>query len=223
MRPRVVVGIVARYSLIVFVVAAMLLPFYWMAASSLKQPAELFAWPPRLVPSSLSLAFYEKIWRATLFQQHAVNSLVIALTTTAVSLVIGTLGAYSLSRFRYPGRRLVGRLVLFSYMFPSILLVIPLFILMKHLNLINTHVGLVVAYTTFLLPFILWLLKGFFDTLPIDIEEAAMVDGCGRLEALYHIVLPLASPGVAAAAMVAFLSAWNEYLLAAVFKSWTTG
>lgn len=216
-RRRLIFYTCARYSITMSIVAVMLFPLYWMVVSSLKPAAELFAWPPQLTPAHPSLFFYRKIMSATLFSEYGTNSLFIALATTTLSLILGTLGAYSLSRFRYPGRHTLGRLVLFTYMFPSTLLVIPLFVLMTRLQLVNSHAGLIISYTTFLLPFILWLLKGFFDGLPMDMEEAALVDGCNRLQALHHIVLPLAAPGVAAASMVAFLSAWNEYLFASVF------
>jgi multiple sugar transport system permease protein len=209
-------GALATHLLVLAVLLLFLFPFYWMAISGLKSPDELFTFPPTLVPRSWSLDFYARVLAATGFVRLAVNSLIVALATTALAILLGAMGAYSITRFRYPGRRFIARMVLFIYMFPPILLIIPLFYIFRTLLLLDTYVGLILANTTFALPFCLWLLMAFFRTIPEEIESAALVDGAGRIEVLWRIVVPLAAPGLAAAAVFAFISAWNEYLFALV-------
>ena len=204
------------YVTVILVVLCFLFPFYWMTISGFKHPDDLFRLPPALVPIRWSVEFYRRVLTAKAFGNLALNSLLIALTSTALSVTVGTLGAYSITRFKYWGRTFISQMVLFVYMFPAILLVIPLFFIFKNLGLVNTYAGLIMAETTFALPFCLWLLIAFFRTIPEDIESAAMVDGCERLEVLWRIVIPLAAPGIAAAAVFAFISTWNEYLFAMV-------
>ena len=205
-------GRVGVYVLVVAMLLLFLFPFYWMAISGMKASDELFTAPPTLIPEHWSLDFYTRVVNATGFGRLLLNSLIVALATTALAITLGALGAYSITRFRYPGRRIISRMVLFIYMFPPILLIIPLFFIFRTLGLLDTYVGLILANTTFALPFCLWLLIAFFRTIPEEIESAAMVDGAGRLQVLWRIVLPLAAPGMAAAAVFAFISAWNEYL-----------
>lgn len=201
------------YLLVALMLVVVLFPFYWMAISGLKPPDQLFVYPPVIIPSSVSLTFFARVLTVTGFWRLAINSLIVAAATTLLAVTLGALGAYSITRFRYPGRTLFSRGVLFVYMFPPILLVIPLFFIFRTLGLLDTYVGLVLADTTFALPFCLWLLIAFFRTIPEEIESAALVDGCGRISVLWRIVAPLAAPGLAAAAVFSFISAWNEYLL----------
>ncbi len=197
---------------VLVVMVVVLFPFYWMAISGFKQPDKLFQTPPMLIPIPASTEFYRRVLRAESFFRLALNSLIVALCTTGLALFLATLGAYSITRFRYVGRELIGQLVLFVYMFPAILLVIPLFFIFRGLHLVDTYLGLILAETTFALPFCLWLLIAFFRTIPEEIESAALVDGCERLNVLWRIIVPLAAPGLAAAAVFSFISAWNDYL-----------
>ncbi|MEZ4870469.1 MAG: carbohydrate ABC transporter permease [Caldilineaceae bacterium] len=207
---------VLLYVVIAGVLAIFLFPFYWMAISGFRTPDTLFSSEPTLWPTEFSLEFYDRVMRGTSFWQYTLNSLYIAVASTALSLVVGTLGAYSVTRFDYFARRFVARTFLFIYMFPPILLVIPLFFIFKNLGLVDSYLGLILAYTTFSLPVILWLLSAFFRTIPEEIEEAGRVDGAGRMGVFFRIVLPLAAPGLAAASVFAFLTAWNEYLFASI-------
>ena len=136
------------------------------------------------------------------------------LLSTAIALAVGILGAYALARFRVRGKEAYGRLVLLAYMFPGALLVIPLLLLFRQLGLTNSHLGLSLAYLTFALPFVMWVMRDFFASVPVDLEEAALIDGATRLGALWDVVLPQAVPGIIATGIFAFLFAWNEYLFA---------
>jgi len=205
-------GRILLYLAVLIVMLIVLFPFYWMAISGFKSPDALFQTPPMLVPIPWSTEFYQRVLKAQSFFRLALNSLIVALSATGLSVFFATLGAYSITRFRYLGRDLVAQLVLFVYMFPAILLVIPLFFIFRSLHLVDTYLGLILAETTFALPFCLWLLIAFFRTIPEEIESAALVDGCERLNVLWRIVVPLAAPGLAAAAVFSFISAWNDYL-----------
>jgi len=207
---------VLLYVLLAAVLAVFLFPFYWMAISGFRAPDALFTSEPTFWPTESSLEFYMRVMRGTSFWRYTLNSLFVALTSTLLALTVGTFGAYSVTRFDYFGRRFLSRTFLFIYMFPPILLVIPLFFIFKNLGLVNTYAGLILAYTTFSLPVILWLLSAFFRTIPEEIEEAGLVDGAGRMAVFFRIVLPLAAPGLAAASVFAFLSSWNEYLFASI-------
>ena len=136
-----------------------------------------------------------------------------------VSVTIATLGAYSLARLRFPGSEVLGRFVLLTYTIPSVLLLIPLFKIVVTLNLANNLIALVITYTTFSVPFCLWLLRSYFQSLPRDLEDAAMVDGASRLGALFRVILPLSVPGIVATGLFAFILAWNEFLFALVFTT----
>jgi ABC-type glycerol-3-phosphate transport system permease component len=205
------------YALLCGLVAVVLFPFYWMVVSSFKTDQELFELTPTLVPRTPSLGFYERLMVGTPFVRYFLNSTIVALTTTAIVIVVATLAAYSLARFQFRGREPFALSMLVGQMFPSVLLAIPLFVMLSSLQLLNSYTGLVMAYITFALPFCTWMLRGYFMTVPLDLEEAAMIDGATRLGAMTRITLPLAAPGIAATAILGFLLAWNEYLFAAVF------
>src|SRR5262249_39110672 len=153
----------------------------------------------------------------TSFTMYFFNSTLVAVGATVLSVVVGSLGAYSLTRFRYAGMSTFANSVLLAYMAPSILLVIPLFLVIIKLCLVDTRFGLVVADTTFTLPVSLWFMRSYFRAIPIELEEAAMLDGASRLRALVSITMPLASPGAFSVGLFVFAHAWNEFLFALVF------
>ncbi len=153
------------------------------------------------------------------FLRFALNSLIVATATTVIAITVSTLGAYSLARLRFPGSEQLGRFVLLTYTVPSVLLLIPLFKVVVALNLSNTLISLIITYTTFAVPFCLWLLRSYFQSMPRELEEAAMVDGASRLGALFRIILPLSIPGIVATALFAFILSWNEFLFALVFTT----
>jgi len=207
------------YVLVAVLLAFVGFPLYWMTLTSLKPQTEIFRVPPTWMPGDWTVEHYFALFRLTDFGQLFVNSLKVCLLSTAMALVVGILGAYALARFRVRGKEAYGRMVLLAYMFPGALLVIPLLLLFRKFELTNTHFGLALAYLTFALPFVMWVMRDFFASVPIELEEAALIDGASRLGALWDVVLPQAVPGIIATGIFAFLFAWNEYLFALTLVS----
>jgi ABC-type glycerol-3-phosphate transport system permease component len=191
-------------------------PLFWMLSTSLKPSSEIFATPPRLVPAHPTLENFARLFTDTSFVTFFRNSAMVSLATVALTLTISALGAYGLTRFTFRGRDQVAGLILMTYMFAPIMIIIPFYILVKQLGLANTRLALVLSYTTFCLPFCLWLLRAFFQSIPLELEEAALVDGAHRGKAVWYVVLPLALPGLIAAAIFTFILAWNDFLFALV-------
>ncbi|MBV9359573.1 MAG: carbohydrate ABC transporter permease [Chloroflexi bacterium] len=208
-RSLIYVGLVAYALVAVF-------PLYWLVKSSFTIGLDLIAATPSFLPRGLDLTNYERVLSVGLITTFFANSLKVSLITTVCTLLVASLAAYSLTRFRYRGRQLIQSSVLLAYMFPGILLAIPLALVYSQIGLINSHLGLVIAYVTFTLPFALWLLIAYFETIPHEIDEAARVDGATHLDVFLRIILPLAAPGIVTAGIFAFLSAWNEFTLALV-------
>jgi multiple sugar transport system permease protein len=212
---RLMVGRVLTYLALGIAVLLVLFPFYWMIATSLKTPKEIFR-VPSLWPHKFTLDNYWTLLFKKDFLIPVRNSLIVASIVTVISVIISSLAAYSMVRFRYRFRGFIGRLILFAYLTPTSLLFIPLSIVMAQLQLGNSLVGLILVYLTFSLPLATWLLQGYFRSVPRELEEAGLIDGLSRLGALFRIVLPLSAPGLAAVAIFTFTGAWNELLLALV-------
>jgi ABC-type glycerol-3-phosphate transport system permease component len=202
------------YGLVIVTILANLFPFYWMVVTSLKSWAGIFTYPPTFLPLPLDTTAYQEVFEKSRLGLWLTNSVAIGLPTTILALICSASGAYALSRFRFRGRGLTAMLILVTQMLPGTLLVIPIYLMFKAWGLLDTHLALILAYATFALPFCIWMLKGYFDTIPIELEEAALVDGCTRLRVLRHIVLPLSLPGLTVTAMFAFVLAWNDLVLA---------
>jgi ABC-type glycerol-3-phosphate transport system permease component len=196
------------------VAALVLFPIFWMVSTSFKTDVEIVRFPPTLLPDAPTTAAYVKIWQLKSFGRYFWNSMVVASLSTALSVVLAALAGYGFSRFAFRGSRVLVFLFLVTQMVPAILLLLPYFVVMRELGLLNSYTGLVLAYTSFALPFCTWMLKGFFDSIPREVDESAMIDGCSRLQTLLRVVAPLALPGVAATALFSFLVAWNHYLFA---------
>jgi ABC-type glycerol-3-phosphate transport system permease component len=192
--------------------AQAVLPLVWMLSTSLKPPREVFALPPTLVPAAPTLQNFARLFAETAFLTYFANSVLVSALTVLLTMTVGAAGAYSLTRFRFPGREAVARLILATYMFAPIMIVIPIYILARRIGLVNTHLALVLSYASFCLPFSLWLLRAFFRSIPVELEEAALVDGAGRARAVVHVVVPLALPGVLATSIFTFTLAWNDYV-----------
>lgn len=208
------------YSLFTWaVVLTVAFPLFWMISTALKPQSELFAIPPTLLPQSPTLEHFSQLLLHSPFPIYFANSAIVATATTLVVIAIGTLGAHSLVRFRYPGREALAQLVLFTYLLPPVVLVIPLYLLMAQLGLVNSLASLVITYTSFALPFALWLLRSFMAAIPADLEAAAQMDGANRMQAFVDIILPQALPGIISTALFTFILAWNEYLFALVLIS----
>lgn len=191
-------------------------PLLWMLVTSVKPQTELFTTPPSLIPEAITFEHYRRLLTETPFPQYFANSLVIAISTTVLVVSVSVLGAYSLVRFAYRGRETLASLVLFTYLLPSVVLISPLYLMLVGIGLANTLPSLVIAYTTFALPYALWLLRSFMAGIPEDLESAAMVDGASRIGAFVDVVLPQALPGIISTALFTFILAWNEYLYALV-------
>ena len=191
-------------------------PLVWMILTSLKPQTELFRIPPTWLPETVTFEHYWRLLTETPFLIYFRNSVVLATTTTVFVVVLGAIGAYSLVRFAYRGRETLATLVLFTYLLPSVVLIIPLYLMMVELGLSNTLASLVLAHTTFALPYALWLLRSFMEGVPEDLESAALVDGATRMGAFRDVILPQLLPGIISTALFTFILSWNEYLYALV-------
>lgn len=191
-------------------------PLVWMVLTSVKPQFELFRIPPTFWPEQVTFEHYARLLNETPFLKYMRNSLILGFATTLLVVAVATLGAHSLVRFRYPGRERLARLVLFTYLLPSVVLVLPLYLMMVWLGVANSLFSLVIAYTTFALPYALWLLRSFMQGIPDDLEAAALVDGATRMEAFFDVILPQALPGIISTALFTFILAWNEYLYALI-------
>ena len=196
-----------------------LFPFYWMLNTSLKPPVEVFASPPSFISAHWSLDAYRTIFDTRPVGRYFVNSLIVAVGATALSVGLSALCAYGLTRFFPRGATPFVMFLLFTKMLPETLLIIPYFRLMSELGLLNTYLALIIAYSSFALPFSVWMLIGFFRSIPREIDEAATMDGATILQTFRKVVLPLARPGLVAVALFTFLIAWNSYVWALVLTT----
>lgn len=213
---------VVVFILLGLVLLVVLFPIYWMLLTAVKPASELYLPEPKLWTSQPSLNSLGSLFYRTPVPQQMRNSMSIASAVTLVSLMASAMGSYSLSRLRYPGRDFFAAAIFFTYLIPGSLLLIPLYTLFSGLGLLNSLHGIGLAYLSFSIPFCTWMLKGYFQSIPMDLEEAALVDGCTRLRALAFVILPLAAPGLVASAIFAFTLSWNEYLVAFVFNNKST-
>ncbi|WP_054697112.1 carbohydrate ABC transporter permease [Syntrophomonas palmitatica] len=182
--------------------------------TALKPPGEIFTAEPSILPHIYTLQNYIDLFSIREFPNYLLNSLLVASTTALITLIIASLAACAIVWMKFPAKQMIVRSILFTYMFPEILLVIPLFLLCYHLNLVDTKAGLVLTYLSFSLPFSIWMLKSFFESLSIELIEAALLDGCSYAKLLRKVVLPVSLPGVTAVMIFSFILAWSEYLFA---------
>lgn len=192
-----------------------LLPFLWFVLTSWKSPTEITAIPPQIIPT-FHWDFYRSALKEYGLLRYIWNSAIVAAATTVISIAIASLGAYALARFQFPWSRYYLMLLLAVSMFPQIAIAGPVWRILSGLGWLNSYHGIVAAYISLALPFSIWVLTTFFKELPYEIEEAALVDGCTRLQALRKVVLPLAAPGLFTAAILVFIHAWNEFFFALI-------
>ena len=204
------------YLILLVVFFVIVFPIYWMLTISLKIPRDIYR-TPSLWPGHITSDNYRILIEEKGFLTNIKNSLIVAGTVTLVSVVVSSFAAYSIVRFKYRFRGVIGRLILFAYLTPVSLLFIPLSIIIARLHLANSLFGLIVVYLAFSIPLSTWLLSGYFRGVPADLEEQALVDGSGRIGALFRILLPLSAPGLVAVSIFTFTGAWNELLLALIF------
>lgn len=193
-----------------------LFPILWMISTSLKTPSEVYAIPPRWIPQKPVISNYIRVITDKRIMQYFVNSAVIAALSTVVGVILATFGAYGFSRFKFVGKESLAVVVLFNQMLPLITVVIPFYIMLQRLQLLGTYRGVILVYLVITLPVSVWLLRGFFQNIPKELEEAAFIDGCGRLNALWRIILPIAFPAIIAVSLFSFIMAWNEFTLALI-------
>jgi multiple sugar transport system permease protein len=199
-------------------------PLFWMLSSAIKPIEDLFVIPPQWIPKQPTLeaidsVIYGSNEQPSLFLDYFRNSIIVTTGTTILTLLVSTLGAYALSRYPFRGSGKLMLSILSVQMFPQAMLLISFYLAFLQLQMLNTYQALILANVTFSVPFSIWMLKGFFDTVPREIEEAALIDGCSRFSVMPRVVLPIMAPGLIAAAIYTFLIAWDEFLFAATLTS----
>jgi multiple sugar transport system permease protein len=199
---------------ILVIVAFALAPYVWMILTSIKPDTDITAFPLRYLPSHVTFTHYETLLAQTSFARNLLNSFIIATGAVIVGLSVSLPAAYAFSRFRFRGRNLLMTQFLVINMFPIVLLIIPLFVLMRSLGLLDTFFGIIIGHSTFAIPFAVWMLTSYLNTIPRDLDEAAEIDGASRLQAIFRVLLPLVMPGVVTTGIYIFVTSWNEYLFA---------
>ncbi|HRL12899.1 MAG TPA: carbohydrate ABC transporter permease [Aggregatilineales bacterium] len=216
-RQKRVLQLSLRYLLLLILLTLALFPIYWIAIGSLRDNSAITSLPPQILPTGdLRFDNYERVITRTNFLTYYWNSIVVSGTTIILSIVISVLAAYSFSRYRFIGRGLAMNGILSAQMFPLVAILISLFSFFSSLNLVNNLFGLVLAHLTVALPFSIWFLKAFFDSIPRELEEAAYIDGAGRMRTLLQVILPLVRPGILAVTIYTFLMSWDDFLFALI-------
>ena len=205
------------YGVLGVLAIGVLFPFYWMIVTSFKSEDQMRSIVSMFWPKPFALENYQQLLAKTEFAAWYGNSVFVAVSSTLLATAVGTIGAYALARLKFLGRGFMASATLITYLVPPSILFIPLYKQMQGLGMANSLAGLIAAYPSFTVPFVTWLLMGYFESIPEELEEAAMIDGATRFGAFYRIVLPLSAPGVLAAGLYAFTQAWNEFLYALVF------
>jgi multiple sugar transport system permease protein len=205
------------YGVLGVLAIAVLFPFYWMIVTSFKSEDQMRSVVSMFWPKPFAIENYQQLLAKTEFASWYGNSVFVAVSSTLLATAVGTIGAYALARLKFLGRSFMASATLITYLVPPSILFIPLYKQMQGLGMANSLSGLIAAYPSFTVPFVTWLLMGYFESIPEELEEAAMIDGATRFGAFYRIVLPLSAPGVLAAGLYAFTQAWNEFLYALVF------
>jgi ABC-type glycerol-3-phosphate transport system permease component len=196
-----------------------LAPVVWGISTSFKTDAGIYSLPPKWIPNPVTFANYASILSNTTMLRYFVNTLIISSGAMFFSLLVGILGAYGFSRYRFPGKSTMLWSILFTRLLPRVTIIIPLYIVLRNLRLLNTYAGLILVYMLVVMPLAVWLLKGFFDNLPYEIEEAAVMDGCSPMGVLMRIIVPISLPAIASVAMYAFILSWNEFLFALIMTN----
>lgn len=205
--------------LIILTLIVLLFPLYWMLVTALRPGNQLLSYPPRFFPTDLTLEAFRRVLTETLIFRWFLNSTIITVATMVIAVPISALAGYAMSRFRYAGVRETGYFLLVARMLPASLLIIPLYFIFVRLGLNDNYLAVIIANTTFVVPFGAWMLKGFFDSIPRELEDAAMIDGTTALGALARVVLPLSLPGLAATTVYCAIITWGEFVFASTLIS----
>lgn len=212
-------GSAVSYAYLTILSIIAIFPLLWILLSSLKSKGELAGDPTSFLPKSITFDNFRTVFGQLGFGNNVLNSIMVAGATTLIAITISALGAYGVVRFFPKFGKVLTRVLITTYMFPPILLAVPYSIIMGKLGLINNRFGLIIVYLSFSVPYAVWLLVGFFETVPVEIEEAAQVDGAGKFQVFGQVVLPIVAPGIVAVAIYTFINAWNEFLYALIMTN----
>ena len=219
MRRKKIMAGVAMYALLALLASLVLIPVLWMVSTAFKSYGETIAKPPRWIPQQISFEAFGRLWSEYPFGTYFKNSFVIVLFSMAVSVFASCLAGYGLTRFRFRGRNSLMTFILVTQMFPSVMLLVPFYSIIGKMHLLDTHLGLILVYISFTVPFCTWTMLGLFRALPLDLDEAARIDGCNSWQCFGRIILPLTLPGIASTSIYAFITSWNEYMFAFILTS----
>jgi multiple sugar transport system permease protein len=208
------------YALLSLASAVVVIPTLWMLSTALKSDQDVMRLPIRWIAERMSPAAFERIWTDYPFPKYFANSFIVVTASTAISLIFASLAGYGVSRFKFAGRKSFLTFLLATQMFPSVMMLVPFYQMLKTYGLSNSHTGLILVYVAFTIPFCSWMMYGYYDSIPKELDDAASIDGCGRMRTFWSIITPLARPGIAATAIYSFLTGWNEYMFASIL---TTG
>jgi ABC-type glycerol-3-phosphate transport system permease component len=207
------------YACAIGISAFSLFPIYYVVITSLKPRSEIYTRTPDLWPNDPQWGQYARVLGEGHVGRALVNSLIVAGVSTLVVVIVAGMAAYALARLEVPFRRTLLMLILTTQMFPLVVLIIPLFVIMRNAGLIGTYQGLILAYLAFTVPLAIWIMRGFIVTIPAELEQAAMIDGATRVGAMFRVILPIAGPGLVATGTLSFIAAWNEFMLALTFMN----
>lgn len=221
-RTRDWIGDYAPYIILGLFVVWTLVPILWMVSSSFKLRTGMFEMPPTIIFEPTLQYYEELIFGSNPLTPYLINSVIVSIASAVVAVGLGTLGGYGLSRLQIRGKKHLAFWIISTRMAPIAVVIVPLYFLYQYAGLLNTHLGLVIAYTTFNLPFAIWLMRSFFDEIPVAIEEAARIDGATRWQAFYKVAVPLVLPGMGATAIISIVFAWNDFMFALIFTNDST-
>jgi multiple sugar transport system permease protein len=221
-RTRDWIGDYAPYLILGVFVVWTLVPILWMITSSFKLRTGMFEMPPTIIFEPTLQYYEELIFGSNPLTPYLINSIIVSIASAVVAVGLGTLGGYGLSRLQIRGKKHLAFWIISTRMAPIAVVIVPLYFIYQYAGLLNTHLGLIIAYTTFNLPFAIWLMRSFFDEIPVAIEDAARIDGATRWQAFYKVAVPLVLPGMGATAIISIVFAWNDFMFALIFTNDTT-
>ncbi len=207
---------IGTYTVLIIMAVIVLIPILWMVSTSIKLESETITIPPQWIPDHPTLESYKRLWSEYPFAVYFKNSIIISFGAVILSVGFSCLAGYGVTRFRFRGKQSFLTFLLVTQMFPSIMMLIPYYKVLSTYNLKDTYLGMILVYISFTIPFCSWMMVGFFKTIPLELDEAAIIDGCSRWRAFRQIVLPMTLPGISSSAIYAFITAWNEYMFAQI-------
>lgn len=207
------------YIIAIFLVLLSIFPIIWLFLTSIKPTNEIYIWPIKIFPTNPTFQNYINLFKMGSFGRYFINSIIVSGSATLLILITGTLAAYSFARINFKGKKIMMIIVLSLLLFPPIAVIPPLFLIFRNLGLINNYFSLILGHTALYLPLAIWILTNYFRTLPRNIEDSALIDGCTPLQMIFRVLLPMSLPGLVAAGLITFVFSWNEFLLSLVLMS----